>query len=108
MKRYESPRVFLSLLYEEKRAKNPKYSLRAWARRIGVSVSTLSRVVSGERPLSYELAVKVVEHLEVSESDQTILILMALRENAKTAFELALFSSLVEKLLEQRQIASTG
>ena len=50
---------------EERKVKNQAYSLRAFARQMGVSPSTLSEVVRGRRRISRDLAEKIVDRLQV-------------------------------------------
>ncbi|MCM2276927.1 MAG: TIGR02147 family protein [Oligoflexia bacterium] len=49
--------------YEEARAKNPAFSLRAFSRRLEVSPSTLTRVLSGQRRVSRPLAERLCRKL---------------------------------------------
>lgn len=49
-------------------AKNPKYSLRAMANRIGISASTLSDILNGKRSCSVETAEKMALFFEMSPS----------------------------------------
>jgi len=53
----------LNTKYEEMRAKNAAFSLRAFARRLDVSPSTLTRVLNGERSVSRPLAEHICEKL---------------------------------------------
>jgi uncharacterized protein (TIGR02147 family) len=48
---------------EERKLKNPNYSLRAFARFIGLGPSTLSEVLSGKRRVSRDAAEKIVSRL---------------------------------------------
>lgn len=61
-KSYETQDILRSK-FEELRAKNPSFSLRAFARKIKLSPSTLSEVLSGKRRLSIENVNKVAENL---------------------------------------------
>jgi plasmid maintenance system antidote protein VapI len=47
----------------ETRIKNPSYSLRAFARKAGLSPSALSEILSGKRRVSKALAFKIVHKL---------------------------------------------
>jgi|GEM_PF-6963849 len=48
--------------------RNPKYSLRSFARDLGVSPATLSNVIASKQALSSQLAKKVVKELTLPES----------------------------------------
>jgi transcriptional regulator with XRE-family HTH domain len=45
-------RLFLQFELQERRLRNPHYSLRAFAQRLGVNHSTLSQWMRGRRPLT--------------------------------------------------------
>src|SRR5687768_3372352 len=47
--------------FESRRRHNASYSLRAYARSLDVSITTLSQVLSGKRPLTLKTARKIVE-----------------------------------------------
>ena len=50
----------------ERKAKNSSYSLRAYSRDLGVSLTSLSSVISGKRNLSFKNAVKIAKSLNFS------------------------------------------
>jgi len=50
--------------------KNPKYSLRAFARALNINVSQLSRIFKGEKSISYEKALKVAEILALGRKEK--------------------------------------
>lgn len=50
----------------ESQARNPAYSIRALARRLGIGFGTLSMVLSGKRELSAKSAAKVLDRLDAS------------------------------------------
>lgn len=56
--------------FEERCRKNPRYSLRAYARSLGISASTLSEVLNGHYGLSYKKAKKVSRSLGLSKAEQ--------------------------------------
>jgi uncharacterized protein (TIGR02147 family) len=57
------PRSLLQSELADRCENNPSYSLRAFAKAIGMDHSVLSRVLSGKRPLSKKAALKVAEIL---------------------------------------------
>lgn len=59
-------RVRLAELFEEKKRLNPAFSLRAFARLLGVSPASISQVLSGKRHLSRKLAREVAQRLGFS------------------------------------------
>jgi len=56
------------LLHElnQRKARNPAFSLRAFSRQLGISTATLSQVLSGKRDLSKKNAIKVAERLQLT------------------------------------------
>ena len=57
-----------------RQARNPRYSLRAFARRLGISPAYVSRVISGKCTLSVQAAHRVIQNMPVP-SDEAQLIL---------------------------------
>lgn len=63
-----SPETYRRLLHQrwaEMVEKNPRFSLRAFAKRLGVSPSHLSRVLNGKKSLSLETAVQISRELGI-------------------------------------------
>lgn len=58
-------RQYLQYALQERCAKNPSYSLRAFARQVGVSPSHLSRVLKGQKDISAAAAQRIVRHLNL-------------------------------------------
>ena len=65
-------RVFLENELKTRRELNPSYSLRAFARDLGLSAPRLSQVMSRKQGLSYESAKKVSKRLPLSEKEREI------------------------------------
>jgi len=62
-------RSYLKSLLETKAKTNPAFSLRSFARLIGISPGHLSRVLKGEKKLSLEAAARLSSALRHSESE---------------------------------------
>lgn len=58
----------LLTIYSEKQKKNRAFSLRAFARQVGISPTSLSQFLSGKRRLSIKLATNIVKNLTLSPS----------------------------------------
>lgn len=58
-----SSQLWLENLLAEKIKKNPQFSLRAFARMVEVSPAVLSRILSGKRKLTFNLAVRIADAL---------------------------------------------
>ncbi|HEY8269264.1 MAG TPA: hypothetical protein VIG33_00125 [Pseudobdellovibrionaceae bacterium] len=65
---------YLISIFNERKEKNPRYSLRAFARSLGVSSGQLSEILSEKRPLSHKLArrISVALALTMNESQKLI------------------------------------
>lgn len=57
--------LWLENLLAEKIKKNPKFSLRAFARMVDVSPAVLSRILSGKRKLTFNLATRIADALHL-------------------------------------------
>lgn len=66
---------FLQSIFNERRARNPKYSLRAYARSLKIHSATLSALLSGKRPLSTKQAVIFLDRLGISDENQRLQLL---------------------------------
>ncbi len=76
----------LSLLATEFRrriAKNPRYSLRAFARQLGLHPSALSRVLSGKQDLSIAASHTVIDALGVSDETRRLFLISVSRERVE-------------------------
>jgi len=94
MKNELNYRNFLISELETRKRRNPSYSLRAFARDLGVPVSRLSEVINGKVGLSEERAVKIAERLGFSSSDRELFVNLVLSEHSRSA--------VIKKLSQQR------
>lgn len=58
----------------EQLAKNPAYSLRAFAKRVGLSPTTLSLILNGKRKVSEKLAAKISHQLALDPQERAELL----------------------------------
>ena len=65
--------LWLENLLTEKIKKNPQFSLRAFARLVNVSPAVLSRILSGKRKLTFNLAVRIADALVLGPSEREAL-----------------------------------
>ena len=56
--------------FEEGKEKNPRWSQRAFAKRLGVSSGALSEIMQGKRPLTSQLKKKLADKLQLSPLEQ--------------------------------------
>ncbi len=61
---------YILIYLNEKKRKNPQYSLRALARDLEISPSTLSEAINRRHCLSLKTALKIVEVFQLNEKDK--------------------------------------
>ncbi len=72
-------------LFEERRSRNAAYSLSAFARDLGVSISVLSRTLNGRRPASLKLGLQISAALGLSQGQSKALTASILHAAPKAA-----------------------
>lgn len=72
---------YLITIFDERKEKNPRYSLRAFARSLGVSSGQLSEILSGKRPLSHKLARRISIALALTEEESQKLIFLVSQQS---------------------------
>jgi uncharacterized protein (TIGR02147 family) len=80
---HENYRTYLKSVLAERIASNPLYSLRAMAKTFELSPSQLSRVLSGEKNLSYPAAIRCGQKLGLNESEADYFSLLVQYELTK-------------------------
>lgn len=73
----ETQSFYLTKIKEDlslKQKQNPHYSLRAYARDLGLHSSTLSQILNGKRPLPLKNAGKVAERLNLGPKERTLFL----------------------------------
>lgn len=75
---------FLELEYQERYAKNPRYSYRAYARDLTISPSYLSEVLKGGRGFSPDIAVTVSKALKLNSYDEEFFISLVQSQFGRT------------------------
>lgn len=68
-----SAQLWLENLLAEKIKKNPQFSLRAFARLVDVSPAVLSRILSGKRRLTFNLATRIADALHLGPMERETL-----------------------------------
>lgn len=96
---YEDPIVFLNSHFREKQKRNPKFSLRAWARQMGYqNPSLLFQVLKGERRLKMDLALKLAANLQLKGKALRYFELIVLARTCQSDTERRVFESMLAKL----------
>ncbi|AUN99403.1 TIGR02147 family protein [Bacteriovorax stolpii] len=65
--------LWLENLLAEKTKKNPQFSLRAFAKMVDVSPAVLSRVLSGKRKMTFNLATRIADALHMGPMERETL-----------------------------------
>lgn len=79
-----SSQLWLENLIAEKIKKNPQFSLRAFARLVDVSPAVLSRILSGKRKLTFNLAVRIADALVLGPIERETLYNFFIRPKEET------------------------
>ena len=77
-------RSLLKNKLNERLAINPRYSLRAFARDLGMPASSLSAVMSGKQGLSLEKAKRIAPHLVMNEAEIELFYQMVLASDSRS------------------------
>jgi uncharacterized protein (TIGR02147 family) len=81
---FSTYRDLLKGLLAERIRQNPRYSLRGFARHLGVQPSLLSEVMGGRRRLTAETAAKIADRLEFEDDEREYFELLVQLDRAKT------------------------
>lgn len=88
------PAVFLKLHYEKLKEQNPLFSLRAFAKKLQCTTSTVSRVISGKRAFTTDLATRWIDSFELNETEKKLFFILVMKKNSSSEFEKKLFTEL--------------
>ncbi len=84
-----SSQVWLKNLLHEKTSRNAQFSLRAFARLVEVSPAVLSRVLSGQRKLTFTLAVRIADALKLGPIERETLYSFYLAKSDRSPIDRA-------------------
>lgn len=82
--RLENYRQYLIAEFEKRKARNPHYSLRAFARDLGASASRVSEALNGKRGISSALAEHLIKMMSLGETDAKIFRLSVEADHARS------------------------
>ena len=68
----------------ELRGKNPGFSMRAFSKRLGISSSALSEILSGKRKISKKMAAKIATRMDLTPEEIVLKGLGVPKEQMKT------------------------
>lgn len=83
---------------ERRKTVNKRYSLRAFARALGMDASALSRILSGKQDLSLSICLKIVEKLKFAE-DQRLRFMASVTEEKRNKAASFLLGSSADAVL---------
>ena len=89
-------RLVLRQWLDERKARNARFSLRAFSQKIGISHSTLSQIFNGERNLSVQTAQRITNQLKLSADEKELFILKVRLEGANPAERKEIETKLLE------------
>lgn len=89
---------FIQGKYEERKLGNTSYSLRAFARDLGVSPSRLSEILSGKGNITSKTALKIASNLKLQDKEIEIFISLVNLSNASSKKSKKQASSLISDL----------
>jgi uncharacterized protein (TIGR02147 family) len=68
---YRDIRAFLMDTYQQKKLKNPSFSIRSWAKQLGFkNPSLLANILRGERGVNFEVGRKLLSSLELTDQQK--------------------------------------
>lgn len=102
---YFDNREFILDELAEKRSRNPRYSIRAAAKQLGVNSGTLTRILNGTRRLGPELLPKVIAFLGLKRKEaEYFKLLVQFNQTADPAAKRAYYKELLKRRGENRRI----
>lgn len=107
--RYHEPREILIRIFQDKKDRNPSYSIRAWARQLNFkNPSYLSDVINGKRKLKPELALRIAVGLNIPEDERRYFEALVYYSNATGPTERAFYQSIVNKFKPKKEVLLLG
>lgn len=98
---HDDYRKYLMGLFNERKDRNPRYSLRAFARDIGVASSRLSEILRGKVGLSAQRALQIGERIGLANEELEHFISLVELEHARSDVEKKVASAKVAKRLDR-------
>lgn len=100
---FQEPESYLKAIWDDKQQKNNRFSLRSWAKQIGLKHhNTLHYMVTGKRKISKSQIPMLIQALELNETEGKYFSLMVDNSRAKTNNEKEFY------LVKMKTIAPTS
>lgn len=101
---FDDPVAFLNAQFRVRQKKDPKFSLRAWARQMGYqNPSLLFQVLKGERRLKMDLALKCAASLNLKGKALRYFELIVLNHSCQSSTEKRMFRAMIARLKPRGQ-----
>ncbi len=95
---------FIQKKFQEKQLSNPRYSLRAFAKSLGLDAGFLSHILKGNRKLSVSRAYEVAQALKLSSSEKDVFIQLVRLSQTKSEDSANLISQELSKVLSLQRV----
>ncbi len=106
---FEDPVDFLNFQLKERQKKNPKFSLRAWARQIGFeNPSLLFQVLRKERKLKLELATKLASNLNLKGKSLKYFEIIVLKNASSSETEKRVYEAMIARVRPKKYLSSSS
>lgn len=79
--KFKTSREILQFDYEAKKKKNSRFSMRSYAKMLGISSGRLSEILSGKSPLTEKKARSIIEKLSLDTQDKQYFLRLVENEN---------------------------
>lgn len=89
---------FVELELSRRKAKNPAYSLRSFAKALGITASHLSAVLKGKKDLSKATAIKFAECMKLNQNETELFLWMVKANTSKSILDQKKAQEKIEEL----------
>ena len=101
---FTSSREFLRKEFERRIRRNERFSVRAWAKQLGLKHhALLTLVLKNERSLNPPLSFQIRDGLKLKNKEARYFDILVMYENAKSKEEKALYENILESLLPDQR-----
>jgi uncharacterized protein (TIGR02147 family) len=97
---YLDYRNFLTDWFKEKKKKNPRYSIRAFARSLKLNAGTVTRILQGKRNISKKVITRIIEHFKLRQKEAEYFELLVIFNQSKKAEEKRIYYERIMNFLK--------
>ena len=100
---YNDPTEYLLSVYNEKKKRNPSFSLRAWTKQIGLRHhAMLSMIFSGKRRLKPGIATKIKNSLDLNPIESRYFDMLVMFKNSDNQEEKGFYADILSGLRPEK------